>query len=317
MKCVLKICFMFFLQRDTLFSMFMSYSVLARAIISALMAFSLLSIFDAMRKWLALSYDIFDILFWQGAIGLIFLLLVAHLTGGLRRLLNPRRARWHILRGVLLAFNTMFALFAISNMPIIDAYAIFFLNPFVVSILSVLLLKERIGPMRLFAIIVGLCGVFIALRPGFAEVNGAYLFAFASVFVFSFSNLITRYIGPGGDMPACGIYPLICLCFLCLFVKGGDIVFVPDLQFFVISVVGAVMYSCGLLLVAYGYQKADVAFISPFSYTQLPWGIVLGYMVFDDIPDIYNIIGSLIIVGSGVFFFIREHRKKKRLSVAS
>lgn len=285
-----------------------------RGILLALLAFAAFSGSDGTRKILAHGhYPVMDILFWQGIIGLFALFLFAPFMGGWRGLLALPRLKWHLARSVLIALNTTFSLQAISQVPMMDAYTIFFLTPFVSSILGVILFKEKIGKYRLGAIMLGFVGGFIAFRPGFAELNPAYLYACACVFTFSFSSMIARHIGSGHGNLAFGFWPLVCLLGCILAVNGGAVPQAHNASFLIHAGISGLCYAAALIMISCSFTLAPVAVVSQYQYVQLVFALGFGYYVFGDVPDVYKILGAGVIVGSGIFLFARE-RRAKRLS---
>lgn len=288
-----------------------------QAVVLSIVAYALFSATDAARKYLTISYDVFDVLFWQAIIGLICLLAASPWIGGMRSLYRSGAVRWHVVRGILMAANTALSLMAISHVPLMDAYTIYFTTPFVVSLLSWALFKEAVGPVRLISIGCGFIGALIAFRPGFAALDPAYLYACACVFAFGLSGLVAKKIGAGSHMLSFGVYPLALVIPVCLVMKGGDMLYVPDMNFLMMSIFIGSFYAAALVMVAMGYTKAEAALVAPFHYTQLIWALVAGYIVFGDVPDFFKLLGATIIVGSGVVFFMREHvrnmREKKAL----
>ncbi|MEZ5814805.1 MAG: DMT family transporter [Alphaproteobacteria bacterium] len=276
----------------------------------SILAFFFFSVSDTARKYLSLEHDLYDIFFWQAIVGIGVLMVFSPWMGGVRGLYNAKRVRWHLLRGVLMMANTILSLNALSRVPIMDAYTIYFTTPFVVCLLSFFLFKEPIGRLRLLIIAMGFVGGLVAFRPGFAALDPAYLFACAAVFTFSFSSLIAKHTKGGRDALAYGLYPLVLLLFLCVGVKGGDMLFAPNFEFLAISVVSGAAYALALVAASLCFQMADTAVVAPYQYTQLIWALGFGYLIFGDVPDTFKVIGAGIIVGSGIVFFMRERTRK-------
>ncbi|PCJ98122.1 MAG: hypothetical protein COA45_08185 [Zetaproteobacteria bacterium] len=281
------------------------------AIFVTLLAFVAFSISDGLRKFLSQDYAIIDILFWQGVCGMGFVLLLMPFMGGRASLFNVTNIKWQLLRGILFALNTTFSIQAVSRIPMMDAYTIFFLTPFVVSISAAILFKEAIGKYRAFSIICGFIGALIAFRPGFAVLNSAYFYALSCVFLFSFASIIARYIGRENGLLSFAFWPFLCLIFGILIYSGGQIPPMHNIEFLAYMAVMGVAYGLALILISYGYTLAAVATVAPYQYIQIVFALGIDYFLWSSVPDLPKIVGSIIIVGSGIFLFIREGMRKQ------
>lgn len=283
-----------------------------KAILLSVLAFVAFSLSDGIRKIWSVHYDVIDILFWQGIFGFIVILCLTPLMGGLNGLIDPKNSKWHVARGVLMALNTVLSLSAISQIPIMDAYTIFFLTPFVLSLLGVVFFKEQIGKYRFISICLGFFGAFVAFRPGFIELNSAYLFALSATVTFSLSGIISRFLGRANGLLSYGFWPFLILVSGILIYKGGDIYYSDDPMFYIYMAVAGSSYVFALLTVSYSYTLAPVAVVAPYQYTQIIFALGFGYLFFGTVPDIYKILGSAIIVGSGIWLFARERALRRR-----
>ncbi len=288
------------------------YHNIERGIAFALLAFFAFSISDGLRKMMALDHSVIDILFWQGIFAFIMLNAAAPLLGGFRSIFAKEKLKWHLVRGALISLNTTFSIIAVSNMPLMDAYTIFFLTPFVTTIMSMFFFGERFGKYRWMAIAFGFIGGFIAFRPGFAELNPAYGFACACVFTFAFSSTIARHLGVSKGMLAFGFWPILILLVSIIIYNQGTIPPAHDLRFLSYCLVIGVCYGSALVMIAYSYTLAPASVVSPYQYVQIVFALGFGYFMFNNIPDPYKLAGSSIIIGSGVFLFIRERIVRQR-----
>lgn len=282
-----------------------------KAIALSVFAFACFSVSDALRKYMSLTDSVTDILFWQAVSGMVLMLALSPFLGGARSLLTSHKRKWHLARGVLMALNTVSSLMAISQVPLMDAYTLFFLTPFVTTLLFMIFMGERIGMYSAMAIACGFIGGVVAFRPGFAALHPAYLYAVACLFLFSFSNMIARIAGISSSksLVSLGFWPFF-------FVAGGIFVYTGGAVlhmhsgwfFFVCAVIGAA-YGSALVMIAYSYALAPASEIAPYQYTQFIFALSLGYMLFGTMPDGYKLAGGLIIVVSGIVLFSRQRRK--------
>lgn len=244
---------------------------------------------------------------------MVFPLLVA--AEGLAGLRIDRPAL-HLLRGVLLGLATVFFFIALKFMALADATAIFFLEPLVVTILSVIFLKERVGWRRVVAILVGFCGVMIVIRPNFLTLGPvAILPALTAVLVAVYAVLSRSlsqtssplamhfYAGVGG----CAVLSVGCLV--------GVLAGIPDLSltlpsgveaYALILTLGLFATVCHLMFI-HAYKLAPASVLAPFGYIEILSAVLLGLVLFGEFPDPVIWIGIAVIVASGVYIAWREN----------
>ena len=287
-----------------------------KAIMLSIMAFACFSISDGLRKYMALGFDVPDILLWQAIFGIVIILMATPFQGGVSRLFNAQTIKLQFLRGVLIATNTSFSLMAISRIPIVDAYTIFFLTPFFVTLMGAVFFKETIGKFRILSILCGFFGAFVAFRPGFQELNPAYLYAFVCVFTFSSSSILARFIGRSHGLLPFAFWPFACLIIGLLVYQGGQVAFDFPVRFYAYMAIMGAAYGAAMLMIAYSFTLAPASVLAPYQYVQIIFALGFGYFLFGHVPDGFKILGSSIIVGAGIFLFARERRleKKKRSS---
>lgn len=283
-----------------------------KAIVLTLFAFMAFAVSDGVRKIVVQDYPLTDILFWQAVSGLVVLLALMPFIGGAKALLDPPNMKYQAGRGVLIAMNTTSSLLAVSVVPIMDAYTIFFLTPFVTSVMAAVLFKEHIGKFRLFAIGAGFVGALVAFRPGFEALNPAYGYALACVFIFSASNMVARKIGKTENLAAFAFWPFAMLTLALLVYRGGTLPPIYDLSFFLWMVLIGFAYGSASLTIAYAFTLAPAPVIAPYQYTQIIFALWFGYFVFGHMPDFYKVTGASIIIGAGLILFARERALKKK-----
>lgn len=289
--------------------MFRGWGKTERAIALSLVAYAAFSVSDALRKLTALDYPVPAILFWQAVFGLAMLFAAMPYIGGRKALFSLHNLQWHVLRGCLLAVNTSMSLYALSMVPIMDAYTIFFLTPFVTTLLSMMIYKERVGRYRMGAILAGFLGGIIAFRPGFESLHPAYGLALACCFTFGLSNIVARKIGGTGGVLGFAFWPFIMVLIATFLWMGGQPP-IFDLRFMSLCFVIGFCYGLAVICVAYGFTLAPTSVVAPYQYVQMLFGLLLGYALFGHVPDAFKIAGGAVIAGSGIFLFWRERRRK-------
>jgi S-adenosylmethionine uptake transporter len=278
---------------------------IGRGIGFAVLAFALFSSSDAFVKWLAgAGYPVAQL---STTFALFALLPVAWLVvraGGLRSL-KARSPLWVGIRAALLAADTVCAYYAFGALPFAEAYAIFFGTPMLVTALSVPFLGEHVGWRRWLAVVVGFAGVLIVLRPGFAELTLGHAAAIAAMVFFASSLLVLRRIGNAESSAAMIFWVLFAL--LLVTAPLVPAVFVPPSPFdLALMGIGGLLLGFAHVTLIEAFRAAPAAAVSPIHYSQIIWAVLLGFLVFDELPDIWVAAGSAVIVGSGLFILWRE-----------
>jgi drug/metabolite transporter (DMT)-like permease len=272
-----------------------------------------------MAKYLATSEGMApgQVAFYRFLFQLIATVPVVVVAEGLLAL-RPKRLWLNLLRGTLLAAASLFFFTAVKYMPLADSIAIFFVEPFILTGLSALILRERVGWRRWTAIAVGFVGAVLVINPSFDRFGAVALLPLVTATLFSFYMLMNRALGTV-DSPlvmqyAAGIGGslFVGLTLLAGGVGGG----IDDLQpsapqsalaWTLVLVLGA-LAGYGHLLVVKAFQHAPASLLAPFQYLEIVSAVILGYIFFSDFPDASKLLGIAIIVGSGLFIVWRERR---------
>jgi drug/metabolite transporter (DMT)-like permease len=227
-------------------------------------------------------------------------------------LLRTGRPILQIGRGTLLLGSTMLNFFALRYLRLDQALAIAFSTPFLVAALSGPALGEWVGPRRWAAIAVGMFGVLVVTRPGFGEFHPAVLLAVLSTFCYAFYFLSTRVLARTDSNDTTLFYSNGVGAVLMLPVI--PFVWTPPTLFqFTLMVFAGALASVGHYLLIVAHRHAPPSLLSPFIYTQLVWVVVLGYVVFGDIPDGWTLLGAAIVIGSGLYILHRERIRPRHL----
>lgn len=210
-----------------------------------------------------------------------------------------------LLRGVQLLTATACFFTALRYIPLADAVAIGFVAPLFVVALSVPLLGERVGRRRWTAVAIGLAGSLVIVRPGFAEVHWAYGLVIALAFIFATFVINTRILTRTEK-------PIPMLFYTALVGTIGTSFVVPFVwqtptleQWGLLALMGALGGTSHLLLI-HAYRVASTSLLAPFQYAQIVFAAFYGWLVFSDLPDVWMIAGTAILVGSGLYILRRE-----------
>lgn len=227
----------------------------------------------------------------------------------------------HCLRGALI-FTATFAFFtAIKFMPLADAIAIFFVEPFILTLLSVWLLSEPIGWRRLAACVVGFGGALLVIKPSFTLLGWIALLPMCTSLCFALYVILTRRMAHRGDpltlQAYTGLAALIyVLPILWLFNGTGNTVFdpiIPDLRFTLYLLGTGIAATVAHLFISYAFTYAPASVLAPLGYFEIAPTVFFGWLVFHNLPDPLTYLGITIIVASGLFVLWREQINATKL----
>jgi drug/metabolite transporter (DMT)-like permease len=210
-----------------------------------------------------------------------------------------------IVRSLLLTGATLSFFIMLSHMPLADSVALSYVAPIILTVLGALILREKVGPRRWAAVILGFVGAMIIIQPGFGTFHWAAPLGLVCAFCFALYAIATRVLS-GQDSPATTIFYTALV---------GALVMSAVVPFFWISP------SPGAwgMLVALGFlgavshfmfikalDHAPASGLAPYGYIELVWAALFGLVVFGDVPGRWTIIGGAVVVGSGLYIFYRE-----------
>ena len=237
----------------------------------------------------------------------------------LKILYFPRKSEifLHFSRAFLILIATSLFFGAIKYMPMADAIAIFLVNPFIMTFLSYFILGERIGWRRVLACIIGFSASLMILKPSLALFGVVALFPLGTAVTYSFYMIITKYMTKNvhpislqaftGSCAVIIIFPLLLIFENTAFHELSLVV--PSLNSLLLLMAVGITATISHLFVVYGLKFSPASTIAPILYLEIVSASVLGYFVFSDIPDIFTVIGVLIIIMCGIYVFLREHEQ--------
>lgn len=284
-----------------------------------------LSLQDAIIKWLSPRYPLHEIVLSRAVIGVTLTLIIVHIEAGVSALAS-KNAGMLLLRGALIVFANFCYFAALAAMPIADAAAIFFVAPLLITLLSIPVLGEKVGARRLAAVVVGLLGVIIILRPASGLFEYVAVLPLLAALGYAAMQITTRKIGLRETASVMAIYLHFVFCIVSglMWIAVGDGRFAdptnPSVDFLLRQwrmpegIDALLFIACGLLVTVGGYTISQAYrlvaanVVAPFEYVALPMAIFWGYLVWSDVPDRWTFFGSLCIVGGGLYVLYREMR---------
>lgn len=273
------------------------------------------SVSDTIAKLLGQSLPVAEI-GWIRYLTFVVMAAALASRGGLGRL-RVRSPATQLVRGVGLVASALFFIAALKFMPLGDAAAVGFVSPLFITALSVPVLHEVVGIRRWLAILVGLLGVLVIVRPGTGAFQPAALLVLASSAAWALASVLTRKMA-GTDDAATTLLYSACTGFVLLSLGLPFVFVMPNLEQIVLALLLGIIASTGQYLMVLAYRHAGAALLAPFSYVQLIWSVSLSWLVFSALPDRLTLVGAAIIVASGLYTVHRERiRARDRFAEAA
>ena len=264
---------------------------------------------SAASKWLVATYPVGEVLFTRTAVSLITCALFILPRTGFA-VFHTQRLSHHVMRSVSQGFSQTFLLIAFSLMPLAGAIAINFSSPLFATLVSALLLKEAVGMARWAALLVGFCGVLIVTNPGADSFQIGALFALANAVLYGSVTAAVRGMTATESAETLTLYQLTLLtAFFTLLLPLGWVTPTPADAVWIVfngasNAVGQYWWTRALHL-------APASAVAPFYYLSLIWASVLGFAVWGEIPTVSLIVGSAVVVASGLFLIWRESNARQ------
>lgn len=269
------------------------------------MGFFSFSVCDTLAKLLTEDFHPFQIV-WMRTLGLFAGVCFLLATRGLTILRTPKPSL-QIVRGAVAVGSATLFIVAIQFVPLADAVAVTFVAPFIVTIFGALLLKEPVGIRRWLAVLVGFLGMLIVIRPGLGVFHPAiFLILIAAVF-FAIRQLVSRWLSGVDDVITTIAYTSI-VSFLITSVAQPFVWITPDTVQSILLILGMTVFAAGgEVLIIRALDIAQSVALAPIHYTLIIWSVFYGYLVFNDWPDQWTLLGCSIIVISGLYTTYREY----------
>tara|TARA_B100000941_G_C28451164_1_gene525133 strand:- start:57 stop:1007 length:951 start_codon:yes stop_codon:yes gene_type:complete len=299
-----------------------------RGIIFILLGMATFSIQDALIKFIYNDAALYELYFGRTLAAII--LLVSYLVLSKKKInLKTHYPLLTTIRVICFFFGFSFFYISLTYMTLATANALFFCCPFFVSILAIIFLNEKIGIRRWSAIITGFIGVYIVLDPDFSNFNYMKLAPIACAFCYAISMTITKITSDKDNVYTQMLHLyigaiIISILFFIFTGKGQFNTFDnPTFQFIFRewftnpSYAWPYIISMGLIsvlafyFILNAYSIASPSVVSLFEYSLIIWAILIGYILFDNIPSLRTLFGALIIISAGIYIYLREKIKEQ------
>ena len=278
-----------------------------KGVLLGFMAFAAFAASDAFVKSLRGSLPAYEAVFFGAALGLTALPFIKGSDDRWRDVVRAQRPGLWLVRALASAMGSIAAVMAFTALPMAEAFALIFLLPIFVTILSVLVLKEAVGWRRWSAVVAGLVGVLVVLRPGFRVLGIGHLAAIVCGLSGAVSMIALRMAGPHEKrvtLYGAGMVGSMLVAGLLMLANFRW----PDLAQWGLLLGYGLLAALGSVLLMLATQIAPANHVAPTQYSQMLWAVLLGYVVFHDRLDWPMATGIAIILGAGLFTFVREEQ---------
>jgi S-adenosylmethionine uptake transporter len=254
------------------------------------------------------AIPLFQLIFMRGILATVFVYAVARSLGALNGDISRHDKQVIALRGLTEIVTSYFFLNALFNMPLGNLNAIMQVVPLVVTLGTVLVYREAVGWRRMLAILIGLGGVMLIVRPGAEGFNIWSLYALAAVLSVTVRDLVTRRLSPNVPGMAVTLGTTVAVMMasgLASLTQEWAPITAPLASYITSS---AMFVITGYFFSIQVMRSGDVSFIAPFRYTGLIGAMIVGFLVFGEVPTTLTLIGAAIVISTGLFTFYRERK---------
>ena len=280
-------------------------------ILGSVLCFTLL---DTITKFTTRLYPV-PVLVWARYL-VQFVAMLVWLGPSMRlSLLGTRRLRLQLVRGALVLASSLLFVSALRDLPLADATAINYSTPVLVVLLAVVVLHERMTRARVAFVVAGLAGMLLIVQPGSDVFHGATLFAVSAACCYALYQILTRMLA-GENPHVLLFYPaLLGTVVMSALAPAFDWPAHMPWQHVVLIVMGGLLGTMGHFLFILAFRHAPASALTPFTYMQLVWATLLGWLAYGEFPDAYTIAGMAVIALSGLLITLQERRRAQDVPV--
>ncbi|NOD33221.1 MULTISPECIES: DMT family transporter [unclassified Ruegeria] len=272
----------------------------------AFAGFAVFASHDALIKVLGGTYSVMQIIFFATLFSFVPMA-VTILTDRTTGNFLPHHPWLVLLRSALMVTSMVCAFYSFSVLPLAEVYSLLFAFPLFVTVLSIPILGEVVRAQRWAAVVVGLIGVLIVLRPGTTDITLGHLTALAAAFCSAFGSVLVRKIGNEERSAVLILYPML-LAILVMSLAQPAVYQPPSLLHLAMMALVGVFSVIAQHLIILAYRAAPAGVVAPSQYSQIIWATLFGMIFFGERPDGWVAVGASVIIASGVFVVWRESR---------
>jgi len=272
------------------------------------------SVMDLIVKW-SEYYPLGQVLFFRGFFGLLLYFLIMP-RDRIKNFYYTKRAGLHFLR-CLFGLIALIAIFiALRNLPLATVVSISFAAPIFTTIFSIFFLSEKVGFYRWLAVLIGFIGIVIITEPGFDSLNIYYIYPIIFCLGLSYVAITIKQLSTTEPVWLISLNFSAAITFASLFtIPFGWIM--PDTKDLILLCMIGFLGGFANLWLSQSFKLSEVSLVSPLKYLALVFGIIFGYLIWNEVPTIKTLTGALLVIASSLIIFRREIYYKKQDSLPS
>jgi drug/metabolite transporter (DMT)-like permease len=316
----------------TKLGMLSQFSANQKGMMLALGGYTAFAWSDTAVKWIAPHYPVFQVMAVQTGFASMIFLFLARFLGGWSGWNNNRELKFHLVRAVFNVLVSMLVFYSFTIMSLASVYSMIFAKPIFAAILAIIFYKEIVTGSRWAAIAVGFAGVLIILQPSPETFRADLLIPLLAAFLVAIMFILSRSLTNASPFimsfyPVAGTYLIVmpfALYFgtpdISLLLTEGRLAFIPSkpiaLEHLPYFIMAAAFSGTGILCVSLAFRVGEAAIVAPFLYTEMIWGILFGLLIFGDVPRPLMLVGTTIVVASGLYLILVERWRRPALAAA-
>lgn len=291
------------------------------------------SVNDVSIKFLSGGYALHQVILIRAMVAMAFILAMIHWSDRGWAQLRTQRPATHLARVAIVMLSNVTYFTGLAVMDLADAVAVAYVSPIIITLLSILFLGEKVGPRRWAAVIVGMLGVIVMLRPGSGVIQPAALLVLISAVLYASGNLLARHMGGTESAMTLSFYVqtgfIIVSLAMGLWAGDGHLASEEEIWAFLfrpwiwppvedwpIFLATGLSVGIGGMMVTQAYRTTEAGLIAPFEYVGMPLAIFWGLVVFGTFPDAVSWVGIALICGSGLYVIWRETVRRRESDAA-
>lgn len=286
------------------------FNTTQKGILFAFVGFSFFTFADAFIKVLGEHYEAYAISFWNYAVVLI-LSLIFSLAGGIKKCLKTQTPFIHIARSLCMVFVSVFSVTALTkglSMPTL--YTVAFLGPMLVTIAAIPIYKERVSKQNWAIILLGFSGIAVAFLKDTTFLTPPIIYAFLMLFFGATTSLLSRTIDKSDHVLTIPFYTSLVIV-ITLFTYMGGHVPIPSPEHIPLFALGGSFLFIAVTGVMQAFRVGRYASAAAMQYTQMVVAIIISYYIFNDVPNMWMLVGAGMIIASGLLLIAQEKYKTK------
>lgn len=284
-----------------------------RGIVAMLLSCLFFIINDTAIKVTAEGLPLGQVLFLRSVLATAVVLVIVWKMGLLPRVL-PQTSRFVLTRSIVEGVTTLAYIGGLMHLPIANASAIAQATPLALTAAGAILLGEAVGWRRWLSVAVGFCGILIIVRPGPDGFNAWALLILLSVVLVTIREISTRFIAPNTDTAVVSLVTQVMVTIACGLLAATEVWQPMDMMQIGLIVLASIGCLLGVHFSIDAMRHGDISLVAQFRYSFIPFAIVLGWLVWGDVPDLLTFVGIAVVAGSGIYVFYRERVRHQLLA---